>query len=383
MKKYDYIITGAGCAGLSLLTRILQEPALAGRTILLVDKAPRSGDDRTWCFWEKEPGLFEPVVYRQWQHLLFHGKDFSRRLDIAPYSYKMIRGADFHTHCHAIIARHPQVEIMYGLVEAITNTAGGVLVTIDGHAIEAAWLFNSVLFNHPQATGYHHLLQHFKGLVIETPEPAFDSSTATLMDFRVPQDAGASFVYTMPLADNRALVEYTVFSPTLLPQEEYDRALHNYLRRFLDVSTYRVTSVETGVIPMTNYPFPAAEGNIMHIGTAGGQTRASSGYTFRFIQERTAAITQALVSTGKPFTKKGLPSRKSKFYDSVLLHILSGKKLEGEYIFSRLFRKNAAERIFRFLDDESTLVNDLSVISSLPIQPFLRAAIAEAGPRIG
>lgn len=38
MKKYDYIIAGSGCAGLSLLYRILKEPTLQHKSILVIDK---------------------------------------------------------------------------------------------------------------------------------------------------------------------------------------------------------------------------------------------------------------------------------------------------------------------------------------------------------
>ena len=381
MKQYDYIITGAGCAGLSLLLRLLHEPAFAGKKILLADREPRRANDRTWCFWEKEPGFFEHLVYRKWDRLQFHGSTFSRKLDIAPYQYKMIRGIDFYTYCFSEIRRYPNVSIVFGNVDAVTSAAEGALVTLNGETISASYVFNSILFEKPQpAIKQHYLLQHFKGRVIDSAEPVFDDSTATLMDFRVAQDAGATFVYVMPFTARRALVEYTLFSPAVLEQDVYDKGLDDYIRRVLRVDVYAVIEEETGCIPMTNYPFPPYRGNIINIGTAGGQTRASSGYTFWFIQKRVQAIVNSLLLTDHPFTGDGLSSKKSKFYDSVLLHILAGGKLSGEDIFSRLFRKNRAQAIFRFLDDESSVKNDLSIIGSLPALPFLGAALAEGKP---
>jgi len=361
--------------------RLLRQPVLAGKKILLIDKAPRRGNDRTWCFWEKEPGFFEPIVYRRWKSLQFYGSGFSRTLDTAPYEYKMIRGIDFYTHCFAEIERHHNVDIAYGNVDAVAAVPGGALVTLNGETTRAGYVFNSILFEKPPAgKRQHHLLQHFKGRIIETAGPVFDSGTATLMDFRVEQDAGASFVYIMPFSTSRALVEYTVFSAETLPPEMYNKALNDYIHRFLRLDTYSIIEEETGVIPMTNYAFPLYKGHIINIGTAGGQTRGSSGYTFRFIQKRVEAIVQALVTTGKPFTGGGLLSKKASFYDSVLLHILAGGKLSGEQVFSRLFSKNTAQAIFRFLDDESSLQNDLSVIATLPVLPFLGAALAEGKP---
>lgn len=366
---------------MSLLLRLLREPAFAGKKILLADREPHRSNDRTWCFWEQSPGFFEHLVYRRWDYLQFHGGGFSRTLDIAPYQYKMIRGIDFYAYCFSEIQRHPNVTIAYGNVEAITSTPEGALVTLNDETIGASWVFNSILFEKLQpGIKQHYLLQHFKGWVIDTAKPVFDESTATLMDFRVAQDAGTSFVYVMPFTTQQALVEYTVFSPAVLEQAAYDKGLDDYIRRVLRPDAYIVTAQETGIIPMTNYPFPSYRGNIINIGTAGGQTRASSGYTFRFIQKRVQAIADALLLTGRPFTGDGLPSGKSMFYDSVLLRILTGGRLSGEAVFSRLFRKSPAQAIFRFLDDESSVKNDLSVIRSLPTLPFLGAALAEGKP---
>ena len=36
--KYDYIIAGSGCAGLSLLYKILLTPSLQNKSILVIDK---------------------------------------------------------------------------------------------------------------------------------------------------------------------------------------------------------------------------------------------------------------------------------------------------------------------------------------------------------
>ena len=69
--KYDYIIAGAGCAGLSLLYRMLQDPNLNQKKILVLDKAPKNNNDRTWCFWEKDDGIFEEIVIHEWKSLEF------------------------------------------------------------------------------------------------------------------------------------------------------------------------------------------------------------------------------------------------------------------------------------------------------------------------
>jgi lycopene beta-cyclase len=63
MPRYDYIIAGAGAAGLSLLTRMIACGKFSDKKILIIDKAAKTVNDRTWCFWEKEQGFFEDIVY--------------------------------------------------------------------------------------------------------------------------------------------------------------------------------------------------------------------------------------------------------------------------------------------------------------------------------
>ena len=69
------------------------------------------------------------------------------------------------------------------------------------------------------------LLQHFKGWYIETKQACFQPDSATLMDFRAEQNRGTAFFYVLPFSATKALVEYTLFSPNLLAENEYDEAL--------------------------------------------------------------------------------------------------------------------------------------------------------------
>jgi lycopene beta-cyclase len=67
------------------------------------------------------------------------------------------------------------------------------------------------------------------------------------------------------------------------------------------------------------------------------------------------------------------------FYDSVLLHILFQRKLEGKEIFTLLFTKNKTVSVLQFLDNETSLQGELNIIKSLPMWPFLKAAIKQTG----
>ena len=375
--EYDYIVTGGGCAGLSIILHALNEPALQSKRILLIEMEDKSKNDRTWCFWEKSVGLFESVVCKQWDAAWFHAPGYSSLKKLHPYSYKMIRGIDFYNHCHEIIRSSGRVTIRREQVMSIHNINEGVSVVTDKGMYTADFAFNSILFAPPLLQNNYYLLQHFKGWVIETEEPHFDIGKATLMDFRVSQQAGTTFVYVMPLTETKALIEFTLFTNEQLEDAAYDAGLKDYITTFLGIKTYRIIEEEFGIIPMTDFDFPRYDEQIINIGTAGGQTKPSSGYTFRFIQKHSADLVQKLKTTGKPYLKPGVFKRRFMWYDKVLLHMLHYNKMPGARIFSLMFKRNKIGRIFRFLDNETTILNELVLLNTLPQFPFMKAGFKE------
>ena len=378
MKQYDYIICGSGAAGLSLLMNLMQNKAFDNKSILVVDKEKKNVNDRTWCFWEQQPGLFEPIVHHSWQQVHFYSNYFSGLLHLQPYTYKMIRGLDFYNYVLGKALLRPNISFVTGNVQALANDVNKARVIVDGDSFRADYVFNSIMLHQPSVPKEkYYLLQHFKGWLIETAEPVFEDGKATLMDFRVSQRHGTTFVYVLPLSPNRALVEYTLFTGDTLPRQEYDIALGDYIRQFLSLSEYKIIEEEFGIIPMTNINFRTHEGRIINIGTAGGQTKASSGYTFNFIQKHAKRITEQLLKNEKPISNTGLFDKRFKLYDSTLLNILTHNKLGGDRVFADLFKKNEPSRVLRFLDNESSLKDELNIMGSVPSKVFMKAALQE------
>lgn len=378
LQKYDYIIAGAGCAGLSLALHMIQSGEFADKKILLADKDDKQKNDRTWSFWETEPGLFESIVFRRWRKTWFHSPGISRLLELVPYEYKMIRGIDFYRHCLSVIKQQPNFEIRQGEIKLIANEDSSAAVYFNDEKYTADFVFSSIVFEKPALKkNEYYLHQHFKGWIIETPAPVFDPEEATLMDFRVSQQHGTTFVYVKPFSATKALVEYTLFTEQLLSAAQYEAGLKEYIKHIIGTVQYTVTEEENGIIPMTNYKFPAVNGRVIYIGTAGGQTKASSGYTFRFIQKHSARLVENLVKKKNPFIAKPSGNRRFHFYDSTLLYILKNRQVSGDKIFTDLFRKNKPQQVLRFLDNESSLGDELKIISSLPAWPFLKAALKQ------
>ena len=360
---------------MSLLIHMLESGQFADKRILAVDLSAKSLNDRTWCFWEKDAGVFESVVSKTWKHLWFHGATFSKLLHIHPYQYKMIRGIDFYTYCLSRIQAAPNMEIMYGSISEMRSEASGAYIILENKKIIANYIFSSIYAKQERQPGDHHLIQHFLGWVIEMDKDRFNPEQATLMDFQTTQEYGTSFIYLMPLTKRKALIEFTIFSERLIESEQYESVLREYMNNHFGSESFAISEKEVGAIPMTNQVFPEQEGRINYIGSAGGRTKPSSGYTFYFIQQQSERIVKDLLKYSHPLPFR--TNRKFRFYDRVLLNVLATDKMKGEKLFTRFFQANRISDALAFLNNESGYGQDLGIISSLPWKPFLKAGWEE------
>lgn len=358
--------------------RILSEPSLSDKKILLIEQSEKNLNDRTWCFWERGAGFFESIVHKQWERAWFHAEGYSSLNELGDYRYKMIRGIDFYNHCYRTISSASNVRVVHDKVLSIQQDAAGARVLAENGEYHSNFVFNSILFEDPfNQKNAHHLLQHFKGWVIETGQDVFDEKACTLMDFRVAQHHGTTFVYVMPLTKRKALVEYTLFTEKLLDDYRYISGLKSYIDDFLQIADYKIQEEEFGIIPMTSAKFKHIEANTIFIGTAGGQTKASSGFTFMFIQKQSALIVEQLKKTRRPFYDQPKFSTRYTWFDKVLLNVLVRNRVPGAVVFKKMFQKNPIERIFQFLDNESNVLEEIKLISTLPTIPFLKAGLEE------
>jgi lycopene beta-cyclase len=375
-QKYDYIIAGAGAAGLSLVMHLLEQNIPASISILIIDNDNKKNNDRTWCFWQKEQSMYESIVYKKWDKLKAFGVDFEKEENIAPYTYKMIRGIDFYNYCFDKIKAHSNIDVIKATIKSITSTTSYATVVADGVEYTATYVFSSILLQQPQLkASNNYLLQHFKGQVIETAEPVFKPDVATYMDFRVSQQHGCTFGYVLPFTTNKALVEYTLFTANTLTTEQYNEGLQNYIKEFLKINKYKVVEEEQGIIPMTDYKFKKTDANIIYLGTAGGNTRGSTGYTFSYIQKHSKALATSLKYGKHPNSIKNTISKNAKFYDSVFLEVLAKGTVQGKDLFSRILKHKKLTTLLSFLDDENNFSNDIKIMWSQPKLPFIKAAI--------
>ncbi|AWI25021.1 lycopene cyclase family protein [Flavobacterium pallidum] len=375
MKHYDYIFTGVGLAALMTVDQIIKSGKFAGKSILLLDENAKQTNDRTWCFWENGKGSWDKILTQKWKYVLFRNETFSRKLDLEPYEYKMVRGIDFYEKILKSISLQPNITFLNQKVIGYNKSAGKVVVKTDSANYSCQKLFNSIYdqIQVLEQKKYPLLQQHFIGWTIKTEIPVFDPNVATFMDFSVPQKGNTRFMYVLPVSNTEAIVEYTLFSKDLLPEAEYGEAISNYLSG-LGIADYKILEKERGAIPMTSYKFwENNTKNIIHIGSAGGWTKASTGFTFK----NAGKLSKQLVTFLQEKNNFRGFHQKSRFwfYDLLLLDILAGKNELGSKIFSAMFKKSKPALILRFLDGETTFWEDLKVIWQCPKGLFIKALL--------
>mgnify|MGYP001479017962 CR=1 FL=1 len=178
------------------------------------------------------------------------------------------------------------------------------------------------------------------------------------------------FVYVLPESDKRALVEYTLFSKTLLPEKEYLEEIKKYLDS-IDTGGYKILEKEKGQIPMTCFRFDNYNTeDLLHIGTAGGWTKASTGYTFSRINEKTKALINHLKKE-KPLNRFNQTNR-FWFYDLIFLDVLYFNNHLGRKLFTQMFKNNHPKLIFKFLDEKTNLLEEIKIMSSFSTGIFLK-----------
>ncbi|MDR6969059.1 lycopene beta-cyclase [Flavobacterium arsenatis] len=379
MKHYDYIFTGTGLSALMTVYEMVVSEQFQKKQILLLDIDTKKTNDRTWCFWEEGKGDWKKIISEEWDLALFANEKFTRDLDLKPYQYKMIKGIDFYNKVFKRLSVEKNITFLNQEILGFSESGNNVVVQTNEESFSCNKLFNSIY--NPELvlkqTKYPLLQQHFIGWFIKSEEAVFNSAKATFMDFSVEQRGNTRFMYVLPTSSTEALIEYTLFSKDLLPKEEYENEIQKYIQK-LGITNYEIIEKEKGNIPMTCFPFwKENKKNILHIGSAGGWTKASTGYTFKNTTKKAKALV-AFLNKETDF-RKFHKRDKFWFYDLLLLDILDQKNHLGSTIFSSMFKKGNPSLIFKFLDEETSFLEDLQVIWKCPKWLFIKALFSRIG----
>jgi len=373
---YDYIICGGGIAGLLLASKFSNDSYYNDKSILILDPDfPKKKNDRTLCFWDKKKSDWDSLLTSSWENVVFKNGLEEKSLDLNPLNYKMLSSISFYKYTNPIIKNNTNIHVLNDKVLNFKDYKSHCLVETNKKTYKSSKVFNSILdwnsIKNDQK--FPLLVQHFEGWVIKTKNNFFDSEKATFMDFSIDQNSTTQFMYILPFSKTEALVEYTLFSKKLLEENKYKSAIEDYLFKS-GVNDYSIVSKEAGQIPMTCYPFFESNSkNILNIGSAGGWSKPSTGYTFKNIDKNTSKIID-FVKSNNSF-KNFMTKNRFWFYDLIFLDVLYEKNHLGKNLFSNMFKKNNPKTIFKFLDNKSSFFEELKIMLSFPKTIFLSAVV--------
>ena len=373
-KQYTYIIAGGGMAGLSLAYYI-SESSLTYERILILDQGNES--PKTWSYWSDEQHPFDAFAEHSWRHLeinSFANKHLN--LTIAPFVYRKIESGTWTKAIQEKLQQNPKFEFFQAKIEGFSYQGKFAHVMTDKGIFEATEkVFDSVSPYPCDLTNPKELKQHFVGLSIETNFPLFDPNKATLFDFRIAFTNACEFMYVLPTSTRNALFEHTFFSSTLLEESEYMQQIKAYLFAYHGLSDddYEIKGTEKGIIPM-NYVELAQNlhQKIIKIGTAGGFVKASTGYSFK----RTQGLLKSLICQLESNNKNAQVIQQKSFkvlLDRIFIQVLVDQQVKGSTVFEQLFQKNSAQTMLRFLDEQTSVWEDLRLMTSVPTWPFMKA----------
>lgn len=375
--KYDIIIAGGGLSGLSLAW-YLAKGDYKGE-VLIVDSTFAPMNSKTWCFWSKGKPPFYEIVYKKWRKSFFSALDFDAFLYMHEHTYHCIRESDFKEYVLTELQQRKNFHLLEeSILDFSSNQKKAALVTKSSDTYLADYIFQSIFNPEPEdkKKPKYPLIQHFQGLEIKTNIPVFDPETFTIMDFDEDCDEGIAFIYILPFRQNRALIEYTVFSENPFKKKsEYRKKIKKYLKEKFNLSRedYQIKRKEYGEIPMEDRSYlPSYAPKIINLGTVGGLTKPSTGYTFTRIQEYSKNLANSIIQGNEILLPPQSESR-YRYYDLLLLHIMSNSSKESLRIFRDLFKNNPVDKVFDFLSEDTNFANDLKIMSSVPYTPFIKA----------
>ena len=352
MKEFDYIIIGGGCAGLSLAYELEINDKLNEKTLAIVETRKEYKRDKTWSFWKVFDHNFEDCVIKSWNNFTINTSESSNELTNKKFPYQSIDSGKFYRKINSKLSSNSNISFFKNLNEV--NSENSII-------------FNSIFENELAKS---ELWQHFQGIEIETPKNIFDEEIINLMDFNCDQRNDVHFFYTLPFSKNKALIE-TTWLPNFDDQslKDYDLQLENYIENNLGIKKYKINFTEKGAIPLFS---PSLKNNnkIINIGSAGGMTRLSTGYTFLNIQEHSRYIVKNIenINSAKIFSL----GKKYQLLDKVFLKVLKKHPEKMPQIFFNMF-KTSSNTIIKFLSNKSNIIEDINIISKMPKLIFLKA----------
>jgi len=348
----------------SLLAALEVVERLPAATVTLVDDHPPASDHRTFALWSNGPTRFDAVVRRTWSQLQLFGADEQLVVPLGSWTYRSFDMGAWRTWAREQLLATGRVTWREGHVSELVHHEEqvGALLS-DGSLIRGTWAFDARF--DPRAV-HSTLQQSFHGWQLACPQPVFDPSVATLMDFRAPVEEGVRFWYVLPHSPHRALAMAVTIAPEAVPARRAD--LH---RLWPETTGARVLWQERGCLPLSTGPWPRRAGpRAVRIGIPGGRLKPSTGYGLTRMAADARALANSLATHGHPFALPEDPWQAARM-DALFLRALAEHPDEAPSWFLALFREVPVDRLLRFLDGRGRPADLVAVMSAMPLRRFL------------
>ena len=351
MKEFDYIIIGGGCAGLSLVYELEIYKKLENKTVAIIEPRNEYKRDKTGSFWKVVNHNFDDCLRKSWNN--FSIKTFSKYKNIKcdKFPYQSIDSGLFYKKINERIKKNKNISFYKNIKDINTKNS---------------FIFNSV----PSIIeNKNNFWQHFRGVEIETQDSFFDDNNINLMNFDCEQRNNVHFFYILPFEKNKALIETTSISKINDNSlKDYNDQIKNYINKTLGLKNYKITYSEEGSIPLF-YPANVRERKKINIGTAGGMTRISTGYTFLNIQLQSKYIRENIenIENANIFKLK----KKYKFLDKIFLKVLENHPKRMPDLFFNMFSCSSST-VINFLSNTSSIIEDILIILKMPKWIFIK-----------
>ena len=372
---YDLIFVGAGASTSLILFQLKKRNLLNNLTVLIVDSELKTKSDKTFCFWAEEESKIAKelnfLIKHTWKSVIDSSGEIK---EILPYKYHHIDSLDLYNYVREIEGE-THIDRLIAKVETVSRDENGPYILTNDKVIRSKTIFDSrPPFFRKTKNAQRHLYQSFIGWVIETENDIPENDSFRLMDFNIEQNGFTQFMYVLPFSKNRALIEVTRFGNEPIDSRDAETLLHDYSTRHF--GQFRTTSHEVGCIPMSNFEIEQNDDRgIISIGAKSAQIKPSTGYAFKNMFEQSLSIADAIEKESLaqeifPQNNNSKPKRFA-FYDSILLTILNSTPRKGKSIFLALFQKSETNLVLKFLDEKTTVWEEVKLFSKLPLILFL------------
>lgn len=371
MKKFDYIIVGAGCSGLSLAYEMNVKNLFNDKTCAIIDKRKEFNRDKIWSYWNIYEHSFYDCLINKWDKFCVKKNQNEIILDCENFQYQSIDSQKFYKKILDNLNSNKNIKLILNKsVDKIYENKNEAIVQCSDEIFRTDIIFNSSLDN--KTTKESELFQHFYGCEVVFDENVNLPEYPIIMDFNCNQDSWVHFFYTLPMGKNKIFIENTwISNEKSFAFERYITEINYYIQNNLNYKKkYKTNYSEIGSIPMFHFKNNVKYKKLIDIGTAGNHTRKSTGYTFLNIQKSVKQIVINILK--KQNIKESSVSLKYNYLDNIFIKVLLEKKGSMYEVFFDLFKKNKTKDIVKFLSNTSNWFEDLRIILSMPKLIFIK-----------